>query len=261
MGKDMRGFVFFCAFFLSLLRLDKGVFLEAHPFLKNDRLAFYGDSNTDWGSYHKIIQEYFHKFYPEQDLQALNEGMAGDSISAGYYWRLEERVFPKKPNVLFVMFGINDLNWGRDLSFKNRETFLRHTEMTVQKAFDSGVRDVYVLTYPATDFPLEGSDPVLCAKIPEVTEAEDSPLQKIGDEAIARSRLICSKDGRCAKGIDIERPMRKVLRESRSANIRYHDVDGVHLNARGNQLVAELILKGLGEPSDQIEKFLKNHLN
>jgi lysophospholipase L1-like esterase len=255
----MRGFIVFCAFFFFAINVGGGSYLNAHPFLKNDRIAFYGDSNTDWGSYHKHIQEYFHKFYPDQNLQSLNEGMAGDSISAGYYWRLDERVFPKKPNVLFVMFGINDLNWGRDLSAKNRETFLRHTEMTVQKAFDSGIRDVYVLTYPAMDFPLEGSDPVLCAKIPEVTEAEDSPLQKLGDEAIARAGLICSKEGRCGKGIDIERPMRKVLQESRPLNLRYHDIDGVHLNARGNQLVAELILKGLGEPADQVEKFLKNH--
>jgi lysophospholipase L1-like esterase len=255
----MRGFVFFGAFFLCLLNMGGGLFLTAHPFLKNDRLAFYGDSNTDWGTYHKIIQEYFHKLYPDDNLQTLNEGMAGDSISAGYYWRLDDRVFPKKPSVLFIMFGINDLNWGRDLTLKNRETFLRHTEMTVQKAFDSGIRDVYVLSYPATDFPLEGSDPVLCAKIPEVTEADDSPLQKLGDEAIARAHLICSKDGRCAKGIDIERPMRKILQKSRSLNVRYHDIDGVHLNSRGNQLVAELILKGLGEPSDHVQKFLKNH--
>ena len=255
----MRGFVFFGAFFLCLLKVDGGGFLFAHPFLRNDRLAFYGDSNTDWGTYHQIIQDYFHKLYPDYNLQTLNEGMAGDSISAGYYWRLDDRVFPKKPNVLFIMFGINDLNWGRDLSSKNRETFLRHTEMTVQKAFDSGIRDVYVLSYPTTDFPLEGSDPVLCAKIPEVTEADDSPLQKLGDEAIARARLICSKDGRCAKGIDIERPMRKILQKSRSLNVRYHDIDGVHLNSRGNQLVAELILKGLGEPSDQVQNFLKNH--
>ena len=255
----MRGFVFFGAFFLCLLKVDGGGFLFAHPFLRNDRLAFYGDSNTDWGTYHQIIQDYFHKLYPDYNLQTLNEGMAGDSISAGYYWRLDDRVFPKKPNVLFIMFGINDLNWGRDLSSKNRETFLRHTEMTVQKAFDSGIRDVYVLSYPTTDFPLEGSDPVLCAKIPEVTEADDSPLQKLGDDAIARARLICSKDGRCAKGIDIERPMRKILQKSRSLNVRYHDIDGVHLNSRGNQLVAELILKGLGEPSDQVQNFLKNH--
>ncbi len=255
----MRGFIFLCYFLLYLLKVDGGGFLFAHPFLKNDRLAFYGDSNTDWGSYHKLIQDYFQKFYPHQNLQTLNEGMAGDSISAGYYWRLDDKVFPKKPTVLFIMFGINDLNWGRDLSPKNRETFLRHTEMTVQRAFDSGVRDVFVLTYPATDFPLEGSDPVLCAKIPEVTEGDNSPLQKLGDEAIVRASKICSKQGRCARGIDIERPMRKILQESRSQNIRYHDLDGVHLNDRGHQIVAELILTSLGESSDQVQKFLKNH--
>ena len=233
--------------------------IQANPFLKNDRISFYGDSNTDWGTYHKLIQNYFNEFYHSENLQTFNEGMAGDSISAGYYWRLDDKVFPKKPNVLFVMFGINDLNWGRDLSAKNIETFHRHLEMTVQKAFDAGVRDVYVLSYPSTDYPLAGADMNLCSKIPEVTELEDSPLQKLGDESIARAQKICSKEGRCAKGIDIERPMRKILKKSRSMNLRYHDIDGVHLNSQGNQLVAELILTGLGDPTEQVQKFLKNH--
>ena len=261
MGTGSRGLVRFCALFWVLFCMSSYSVLEAHPFLKNDRISFYGDSNTDWGTYHKLIQDYFHQFDRSSNLQVFNEGMAGDCISAGYYWRLDERVFPKKPNVMFIMFGINDLNWGRDLSKKNTDLFYQHLEMTIRKAFESGVRDVFVLSYPATDYPLAGANPELCSKIPEVSEGNDSPLQRLGDESIARASMICSKEGRCAKGIDIERPMRKILQESRPQGLRFHENDGVHLIARGNALVAGLILKGLGEPTEQVEKFLKNHSN
>ena len=74
MGKGSRGLVRFCALW-GFACMSSLAILEAHPFLKNDRISFYGDSNTDWGTYHKLIQDYFHQFDRSSNLQVFNEGI------------------------------------------------------------------------------------------------------------------------------------------------------------------------------------------
>ncbi|MBS1368842.1 MAG: hypothetical protein HPZ91_02695 [Lentisphaeria bacterium] len=61
---------------------------------------FYGDSITDgWP---------LHEFFPNTSL--LNRGIGGDNIN-GLYLRLDADVFPYTPEKVFILVGINGIEW------------------------------------------------------------------------------------------------------------------------------------------------------
>ncbi len=90
-------------------------FLYAAPFRDGDTAIFYGDSITAGGKYYSYINDYYLTRFPERTITFINAGISGDS-AGGAFGRMEEDVLNKKPSVVCVMFGMNDVGRGHYVS-------------------------------------------------------------------------------------------------------------------------------------------------
>ena len=77
------------------------------PFKEGERAVFLGNSITDGGHYHSYIWLYYMTRFPNMPLRILNGGIGGDT-AYGMNKRLDGDIFPMKPSVLMVTFGMND---------------------------------------------------------------------------------------------------------------------------------------------------------
>ena len=113
---------------IILLLVTFVVFIRATPssaedkpipmFADGDRVCFLGDSITHGGYYWEYIQNWYVTRHPEWNIEIFECGYAGYPARGGVR-RLDDEVFPNKPNKIVVMFGMNDI--GRDNYFKEGE--------------------------------------------------------------------------------------------------------------------------------------------
>jgi lysophospholipase L1-like esterase len=81
--------------------------------LKNgDKVVFYGDSITDLRQYTVIAETLVVTRYPRLNVDFVNSGWGGDSVSGGgggpIDTRLQRDVFAYRPTVVSIMLGMND---------------------------------------------------------------------------------------------------------------------------------------------------------
>jgi lysophospholipase L1-like esterase len=81
--------------------------------LKNgDKVVFYGDSITDQRLYTVIAETFVATRYPHLQIDFVNSGWGGDSVSGGgggpIDTRLQRDVFAYRPTVVTIMLGMND---------------------------------------------------------------------------------------------------------------------------------------------------------
>ena len=77
------------------------------PFKEGERAVFLGNSITDGGHYYSYIWWYYMTRFPNMPLRILNGGIGGDT-AYDMNKRLDGDIFPMKPSVLMVTFGMND---------------------------------------------------------------------------------------------------------------------------------------------------------
>ncbi len=79
-------------------------------FLKNgDRVVLFGDSITHGGFYGEYLELFFATRHPDLDVRFSNSGWSGASLEQGL-WSVADDVAAKKPTVVTVMFGMNDVD-------------------------------------------------------------------------------------------------------------------------------------------------------
>src|SRR4051794_18813225 len=103
----------FPALFLApLFALALALSSSAGTASEEKRIAFLGDSNTDWATFPVIIRHFMES--RGENVSIVNAGLAGDVASNAIY-RMDEEIFSKGPiHAIFVAFGINDIDWGND---------------------------------------------------------------------------------------------------------------------------------------------------
>mgnify|MGYP003300883286 CR=1 FL=1 len=80
-------------------------------FERNATVVFLGDSITHQARWTGYVTRYYLERLPERNVRFYNAGVGGDTMSA-CLCRLDEDVTSKRPDVIVVMFGMNDLGWG-----------------------------------------------------------------------------------------------------------------------------------------------------
>lgn len=99
-------------FVLAMLSLMGGVFanepIPPKPFQDGDRWCVLGDSITRSGQYHQYVELFYLTRFPSQKLNVINCGISGDT-APGALRRLQWDCLEKKPNVVSVMLGMNDV--------------------------------------------------------------------------------------------------------------------------------------------------------
>ncbi len=199
---------------------------------KGDRIIFLGDSITQGGGgktgYITLIKNDLTEKHKDLGITVVNAGISGNKVP-DLQRRVERDVIAKKPNIVFIYIGINDV-WHGERDPKRG---------TMPDAFEAGLKEVIGKIQAA------GAKVILCT--PSV----------IGEKPTGNAL-----DAKLDAYADISRKVAKELKlplcDLRKAFVEYlkkHNKEGkergvltgdrVHLNPTGNQLVAEAMLKML----------------
>ncbi len=131
-----------------LLAFSLGSPALAAPRLKaGDRIVTLGDSITQAGGYQALMQKVLARFYPDLGVEIVNAGIGGHK-APDMAARLQKDVIDKKPTIVTVSCGVNDV-WhgfydpprGVDL-----ETYTRLMTQMVQQLKANTSAAIYLLT-------------------------------------------------------------------------------------------------------------------
>ncbi len=199
---------------------------------ENDKIVFLGDSITQAGAkpngYVSLFAAEIEKQLPEKNVEVIGAGISGHKVP-NLQKRLERDVLSKKPNLVFIYIGINDV-WH---SQKGRGTS--------KEDFDSGLRDIIKQIQDV------GSKVILCtpSTIGEKTDGTNA-LDSMLEEYSAISRKVAADTG--SQLLDLRKAFIDHLKTANPENLKKGILtrDGVHLNATGNEFVAQQMLGAIG---------------
>lgn len=201
---------------------------------QGDRIVFLGDSITQGGGrpkgYITLIKNKLQEKKSDLGVEVVNAGISGNKVP-DLQRRIERDVIEKKPTIVFIYIGINDVWHGENDPARG----------TMPDKFESGLKEVIGKIQAA------GAQVILCT--PTV----------IGEKKDGANKL----DSKLDQYADISRKLaeemklplcdlRKAFVEHLKANNPEDKESGiltgdrVHLNDAGNQLVADEMGKVLG---------------
>jgi lysophospholipase L1-like esterase len=220
----MMRFLAFTILFFSVLMLS---FRS-----KTTRVVFFGDSITQAGvqpgGYITQIKDSLAQKNLAPSYELIGAGIGGNKIY-DLFLRLEPDVLDKKPDLVFVYEGVNDVWHKRTFGTgTDAPKFVQFYEALIRKIMQSGAR--VVLCTPAcigekTDFtnPLDGELNQYAQIIRDIAQQKGLPL------------------------VDIRKAFLEYNLTNNPKNLESGilTTDGVHLNEKGNQLLAKLMLPHL----------------
>jgi lysophospholipase L1-like esterase len=197
---------------------------KTSPLGKGEVIAFFGDSITQAGArpggYCRLIGEAIAKERPELEAKIVYAGISGHKVP-NLQSRLDRDVLSKKPTIVFIYIGINDV-W--------HSTSGRGTP---KDKFDAGLRDLI------KKITASGAKVVLCtpSTIGEKTDGSN-PLDAMLEDYSAVSRKVAADTG--VTLCDLRKAFIDHLKKNNPQNKQRGILtgDGVHLNGPGNQFVA-----------------------
>ena len=203
------------------------------PLKKGDAIAFFGDSITQAGArkngYCKLIADAIAANHADLGVKPIYAGISGHKVP-NLQGRLDRDVLSKKPTVVFIYIGINDVwhsNRGRG---------------TPKDKFESGLRD---LIKKITD---AGATVVLATPsvIGEKTDGTNK-LDKMLEEYAEISRKVAKDTGTtlCDLRVAFIEHLKKNNPDNKDRGILTGD--GVHLNPAGNKFVADQASQAIAE--------------
>ena len=216
-----------CVMNLNVLAEEPAVVLK-----KGDRVVFLGDSITQGGDSHdkgyvRIIRKTLKEKHPDKELEVIGAGISGNKVP-DLQKRLERDVLSKKPTLVVIYIGINDVWHGEKDPARG----------TMPDAFASGLKDVVSRCTGA------GATVVICTPtvIGEKKEGANSLDQKLDQYSdISRGLAKELKLPLC----DLRKAFLDHLKDNNpnNADKGILTTDRVHLNEAGNKFVADTMLK------------------
>lgn len=220
-----------CAMSLNGLADEPAITLK-----KGDRVVFLGDSITQGGDSHdkgyvRLIRKALTEKHADLGIEVIGAGISGNKVP-DLQRRLEKDVLAKKPTIVFIYIGINDVWHGEKDPAKG----------TLPDAFTSGLKEVIGRCTAA------GATVVICTPtmIGEMKDGANSLDQKL-DQYSDLSRKLAK---------ELKLPLCD-LRKAFVDHVKHHNPDNaekgiltsdrVHLNDAGNKFVAETMLKVLDQ--------------
>ena len=200
-----------------------------------DRIVFLGDSITQGGNggkgYINVIRNHLADKKADLKVECIGAGISGNKVP-DLQRRVDKDVIAKKPTIVFIYIGINDV-WHGENNPKNG---------TSPEAFETGLKEVIGKIEKA------GARVILCTptvigEFPVGENKLDAKLDAYSDI----SRKI-AKEGKLTL-CDLRKAFVDHLAKNNDKKSEKGILTGdrVHLNDAGNRLVAETMLKSLGE--------------
>jgi lysophospholipase L1-like esterase len=202
---------------------------------KKQRVVFFGDSITQAaikpGGYIDVLNKELSKSGKGEQYELIGAGISGNKVP-DLQSRLDKDVLAKKPDVVVVYIGINDV-W----HFTHPSTNGKGTPIDT---YEKGLTEL-ISKIKAT-----GAKVILCT--PSVIgEKHDgsNPQDKMLDDYAAVSRKVAkaTKSTLC----DLRKAFLTHLKKNNTANADANilTTDGVHLNDKGNAFVATQLIQYL----------------
>jgi lysophospholipase L1-like esterase len=227
----LRCYAIAAALFLSatLAHADSPITLK-----QGDRIVFLGDSITQGGGGPKgfvtLIKKELAEKKPDLGIEVFNAGISGNKVP-DLQGRVERDVIARKPTIVFIYIGINDVWHGEKDPARG----------TTPEKFEAGLKEVIGKIQAA------GAKVVLCT--PSVIGEQKDGVNNLDaklDQYAGISRKLAT---------DMKLPLcdlREAFVEHLKANNPDNKASGiltgdrVHLNSAGNQLVADEMSKVIG---------------
>ena len=210
---------------------------------KDDTVIMLGDSITAGGGnpmdeknknvkgYVSLVKAGIDEKHKDLGVKVINKGISGNKVT-DLQKRLQKDVLDLKPNVVFIYIGINDV-WHWDLP--------KH-KGTTKDEFEAGLKDII------GKIKAVGARVILCTPsvIGEKTDGTN-PQDKMLAEYADISRKVAKDESLTL--CDLNKAFMDYLKENNKENKDKGVLTGdrVHLAPAGNKLVADTMLKALGE--------------
>jgi lysophospholipase L1-like esterase len=202
---------------------------------KGDRIVFLGDSITEAGAgpkgYVTLIRKALDEKHKDLGATVIGAGISGNKVP-DLQRRVDKDVIAKKPTLVFIYIGINDVWHGENDPARG----------TTPEAYEAGLKEIIAKCRKA------GARVVLCT--PSVIGEKTGGSNKLDarlDQYADLSRTVAKATG--APLCDLRKAFLDHLKtanpDQRESGVLTSD--RVHLNDSGNRFVAETILKCLGE--------------
>ncbi len=209
------------------------------PLKKGDKIAFFGDSVTMQGGYIKTIAAALQEgqYTKALDVKLLQHGLDGGRVPTVLEGKgpwgdlggtMESLIEKEKPDVVVIYLGINDVWHGE--------------KGTTKPDFEAGLKAMIALCRKA------GATVMLCT--PSVIGEEMTDANRLTKTLGEYSEIIRKlakeeKTGLCDIHTAFVEELKKVNFENKHAgNLTY---DGVHMNDKGNALLADVISNAMVE--------------
>ncbi len=205
------------------------VFVLSMSYQKKTRIVFFGDSITQEGvnpgGYITRMHDALQKGGRESQYELIGAGIGGNKIY-DLYLRMEEDVLAKNPDVVVVWVGVNDVWHKTSGTGTDADKFQRFYEAVIKKLQAKNIR--VFLTTPAA-----------------IGERTDNTNQQDGDLNLY-SNIIrnLAKKTNCGL-VDLRAAFLEYNRKNNLENVEKGilTTDRVHLNDKGNELVAQKMLE------------------
>ena len=209
------------------------------PLLKGvHRIVCLGDSITQGGEgpggYVWLARHYLSALYPQQPVEVVNAGISGHK-STDMLARFQRDVLDKKPDLVTISVGVNDVWHGFYDNHPDGDgprgiplvEYRQHVEDMIVQAEKSGAKVVVLST----------------TVIHEEDNRENAKLKNYN----AALRDLAKKHH--AAFVDYQKPFWALINAYQKETGGHElllTVDGVHMNATGNRVMAHTLLTGLG---------------
>ena len=209
-----------------------------------DRIIFLGDSITQAGAgptgYVTLVRKALEESYPNLDLEVLGAGISGNRVP-DLEKRLERDVLSKKPTVVVIYIGINDV-WH---SIRDKGTSMED--------YEAGLKRIIAQIK-------EGGAKVILATPTMIGEKHDgsNDLDQMLEEYASISRQVAKDTD--SQLLDLREIFVTYLKENNKEQKEKGVLtsDGVHLNPQGNEFLAAKMIAALLGQSKPEGKLLRH---
>ena len=213
------------------------------PFGSGEKWAAVGDSITHGGGWLEYILTYSLCGNPGTPFFIFNLGSGGDAIHLALN-RLDWDVINRKPDIVTLMFGINDV-WHEHVGATLRGDYIKSMRKAVSRLQKAGV-EVWLITPPPYDNQSQSDTPL---------DPQRSGLEKYVSElkTLAESQKLPL--------INFYDEMRQIAAEQQKFDPQFtlFGKDRVHLKPSGNFVMADIFLRSQDaiSPDNDIELRVK----
>lgn len=219
----------------SALRAEE----TAQPLKKDDRIVFFGDSITQAGvkpqGYVTVLTAAIKAAHPDLGIETFGAGVSGNKVP-NLQARLEKDVLAKKPTLVFIYIGINDVwHWKMDKEGKLLGGG------TTKEIFESGLKDIIAKINTA------GARVILCTPsvIGEKNDGSNERDAMLEEYSVVSRKVAADTNSQL---VDLRKAFLNHLKANNPDNLPKSILtgDGVHLNPAGNAFVATEMGKAIG---------------